>query len=129
MKVHRFLLLGCVVLAGLVAGCRSTYEIPDPRVTVDPALRRDLVVSRFITMQNQANLTQVQANLRNLRYGTLPLEVKVDWFDANGMVQESLSSNWKYVSVSRQTEYPLKATAPNEQATDFRVYIRQAKRN
>ena len=129
MKTSRLLLLGCVALSGLVAGCRSVQSPPDPRVTLGPELKRALVVSRFLILQNDAGFTQIQATLRNLRHRTLPLQVRVDWFDANGVVQESLTSNWRYVSVTRQTEYALKVTAPNPQATDFRLYVHEAKRN
>ncbi|MBT3287666.1 MAG: YcfL family protein [Victivallales bacterium] len=129
MKTSRLLLLGCVALSGLLAGCRSVLSPPDPRVTVGPELRRALFVSRFLTQQNDAGFTQIQATLQNLRRRTLRLQVRVDWFDAKGVVQESLTSNWRNVSVTRQTEYALKVTAPNPQATDFRLYIHEAKRN
>jgi uncharacterized protein YcfL len=129
MKTHRILLPALLAMLALAVGCQSPVVLTEPEVNIDPALKNDLVTSGFLVVRNEANLMQVQINLRNLRYGTLPVQVKVDWFDLNGLQQESLTSAWKTVSIARQVELPLKFTAPNEQAASFRIYIRQAKRN
>lgn len=129
MRSHCLLVLGCLALAGLLTGCQSVQPLPDPRISVDPALNHNLAVTRLVTMRNQANLMEVQATLVNLGYQTLPLDIRVDWFDLNGIKQGSLTEKWNTISVSRQAEYSLKVTAPNEQATDFRCYIHEAKRN
>jgi uncharacterized protein YcfL len=130
MRSQRILFPLCLALVALAVGCRTApVMLPDPEISVDPALKNDLAVSGFLVMRNQGNLTQVQVTLQNLRYGTLPLEVKTDWFDLNGVLQESMTSSWKTVSVGRQAQLPLKITGPNEQAVNFRIYIREAKRN
>jgi len=129
MRSHRFLVLGCLALAGLLAGCQSVQPLPDPRISVDPALSHDLAIGRLVTMRNQGNIMEVQATLINLGYRTLPLDIRVDWFDLTGIKQDSLTEKWRTISVSRRGEYSLKVTAPNDQATDFRCYINETKRN
>ncbi len=128
MRIPRSLLLASLALAGMLAGCR-TVRPPDPRVSLEPMLGRKMHVTQFIVRRNEANLVEIQATLRNLGSRTLPLETRVDWFDLQGLKQESLTSKWSSLSISGHTEYSLRVTAPNEAATDFRCYIREARRN
>jgi uncharacterized protein YcfL len=129
MRFHHVLLPVLLVTLALVAGCQSPVAYSEPELDIDPALKKDVVTSGFLVTRNQGDLMQVQVTLKNLGYGTLPLRVKTDWFDLNGMLQESLTSSWKTVSIARQAELPMKFTAPNEQAARFRIYVREAKRN
>ena len=129
MRFHRVLLPLVLALLALAVGCQSPVAYSEPELDIDPALKRDVAPSGFLVTRNQGDLMQVQVTLRNLRYGTLPLRVKADWFDLNGMLQESLTSSWKTVSIARQAELPMKFTAPNAQAAQFRIYVREAKRN
>lgn len=128
MRVHRLFLLACLAVAGGLAGCRTLLP-PDPRISLEPALKQRVQVTQLIVRRNEANLLEIQATLQNLGYRTLPLESRVDWFDGQGLKQESLTGAWRSFSVSGHAEYHLKVTAPNEQTTDFRAYIRQPRRN
>jgi uncharacterized protein YcfL len=121
-------MLACLAVAGMLAGCR-TVRPPDPRISLEPMLGNKMQVTQFLVRRNEANLVEIQATLRNLGFRTLPVEVRVDWFDLEGMKQESLTAKWSGFSISGHTEYSLKVTAPNEQATDFRCYLREARRN
>ncbi len=128
MRFPRSLLLASLALAGMLAGCR-TVRPPDPRISLEPRLGRKMHVTQFIVRRNEADLVEIQATLRNLGSRTLPLETRVDWFDLEGLKQESLTGKWSSLSISGHTEYSLRVTAPNEAATDFRCYIREARRN
>lgn len=128
MRFPRSLLLASLALAGMLAGCR-TVRPPDPRISLEPRLERKMHVTQFIVRRNEADLVEIQATLRNLGSRTLPLETRVDWFDLQGLKQESLTAKWSSLSISGHTEYSLRVTAPNESATEFRCYIREARRN
>ncbi|MDX9981575.1 MAG: YcfL family protein [Lentisphaeria bacterium] len=128
MSFPRSLLLASLALAGMLAGCR-TVRPPDPRISLDPGIRRKVHVTQFIVHRNAADLVEIQATLSNPGSRTLPLETRVDWFDLEGLKQESLTAKWSSLSISGHTEYSLKVTAPNEAATDFRCYIRESRRN
>ncbi|GLS84705.1 YcfL family protein [Paraferrimonas haliotis] len=54
------------------------------------------------------------------------VQYRFSWYDKNGFVLENEGQAWKSVKLHGKQQYPVQALAPNANAVDFEVYVREA---
>lgn len=66
----------------------------------------------------------VQLELFNARYGNLPFEWKLDWYDVNGFQYDS-ARGWAPEQIGGKETRTVEAIAPNAQAVSWRFAARR----
>lgn len=113
------MLVAAFVLA-LAFGCVAK---PDPRIIKGQGLRNitDLTVSEhpgddgFLTLQITGRNTSLRA--REFYY-------RLEWFDAQGLVQDSFQSRWKQVTVQGQVPFVITEVSPRPMARTWRLMLK-----
>ena len=124
MKINRKCFLA-VALAGLVAGCVSTYVPPmDRRVTIAENLGTSLFVTDVRCAKGSSQFYTFQANVVNNLSRELWVEYKVVWVNADGMAIEP-NAIWRQTALQPKEIKALQATAPRADAVDMLFYVRR----
>ena len=124
MKINRKCFLAAA-LAGLVAGCVSTYVPPmDRRVTIAENLGTSLFVTDVRCAKGSSQFYTFQANVVNNLSRELWVEYKVVWVNADGMAIEP-NAIWRQTALQPKEIKALQATAPRADAVDMLFYVRR----
>ena len=124
MKINRKCFLAAA-LAGLVAGCVSTYVPPmDRRVTIAENLGTSLFVTDVRCAKGSSQFYTFQANVVNNLSRELWVEYKVVWVNADGMAIEP-NAVWRQTALQPKEIKALQATAPLADAVDMLFYVRR----
>ena len=124
MKMNRKCFLAAA-LAGLVAGCVSTYVPPmDRRVTIAENLGTSLFVTDVRCAKESSQFYTFQANVVNNLSRELWVEYKVVWVNADGMAIEP-NAIWRQTALQPKEIKALQATAPRADAVDMLFYVRR----
>lgn len=117
------------LLAGALAGCVSYHTPPaDRRVTVAPDLGTAVWVTDVRLVVAPQRHAQLQANVANNTDHVVRLEYRAEWLDANGVAFDSVTSTWLPISAAPRDVVPLRLTAPDARAVDFRLYVQAERR-
>ena len=141
----KFLIL---LFAGLIllVGC-SQHQASDPRVhardgvgsdtlgsnivtlPIQEALNaitgRGIIISNVLTSRNDSGMLEVQVNGYNESMETKRFRYRFEWLDETGRLLETKTSVWLPFSVTGNQPFSIRATAPREQATTFRMDTRR----
>ena len=142
MKMIILLFAGLILLAGC-----SQHQPTDPRVharegvgsdtlgsnvltrPIQEALNaitgRGIVISNVLTSRNDSGLLEVQVNGYNESMETKRFRYRFEWLDETGRLLETKTSVWQPFSVTGKQPFSIKAIAPREQATTFRMDTRR----
>jgi|ERR1017187_1927858 uncharacterized protein YcfL len=123
------LLVMLLVLAGCSAPsphpaetARAAENLPDKRVTVDPALNGIIRVKKVQDMAASQGYLKIQVDLENLSSSARTIVYQVDWLDRDG-VSLGISIEEPPCTLFRHETLPLAMTAPAPTARDFRLTI------
>lgn len=113
------MLMATLILA-LAFGCAAK---PAPRIIKGQGLRNitGLAVSEhpgddgFLTLQITGRNTSLRAQ---------EFYFKVDWFDAQGLIQDSFQSRWKQVTVQGQAPFVITEISPRPMAKTWRLMLK-----
>ena len=86
---------------------------------------RGIVISNALTSRNTAGFLEVQVNGYNQSMETKRFRYRFEWLDETGRLLETKTSVWLPFSVTGNQPFSIKATAPREQATTFRMDTRR----
>jgi uncharacterized protein YcfL len=142
MRPKKLILAFCVA-AGMVAanGCNrsiNTVERADPlgrpqvvndrRIETDPTLSEKASVVRVYETK-VGDLTKVQVDILNTRTTQREISYKFEWYDDAGMLVNSPMSDWKPQTMLGGEKVSLVSIAPNPRARDFRLKMKESKRD
>jgi len=116
------------LLMGAFAGCVSYHTPPmDRRVTVSPDLGTDVWVTDVRLVRGPSQHAMLQANVVNNTGHVVRMEYRAEWLDANGVAFDSVTASWLPMSAAPRDVVPLRLTAPDARAVDFRFYVQAAR--
>lgn len=121
----------------LAAGCGSvnttyTRDRPadtavDARTRVNDLLQQIFLSAKEVRMfRNSQGVMEVQVDVENNGFSYRSFSYLFDWVDARGNVMPSQLSVWKTTNVPDGGSTVIRAIAPDEKATDFRLQIRRS---
>lgn len=100
--------------------------IRDARVITDPSLGRKAAVLELRETTVGNGLLKIQAEILNTTNSRKEFNYRFDWIDDEGMVIDTLLSNWKRMSLAGQESSFVSAVAPTQRAVDFRLKLIEA---
>jgi uncharacterized protein YcfL len=120
-----------------VAGCHTTpvnsvenaqksgqrYMIPDQRVINDISLSHKVSVVGVNTAMTSGNVLKVQVELLNQSRKLQRFAYTFEWFDANGMQINNVTSATIADQIEGRESKFISAVAPNPACTDFRLKL------
>jgi len=123
-----------------VAGCHTTtvnsvenaqksgqrYMIPDQRVVTDLSLNRKVSVVGVNTAMTPGNVLKVQVELLNEGSKLQRFVYTFEWFDANGMQINNVTSATIADQIEGRESKFISAVAPTPACTDFRLKLIKA---
>jgi uncharacterized protein YcfL len=123
--------------SAVVAGCGSvnttyTRDRPadtavDARTRVNDLLQQIFLSAKEVRMfRNSQGVMEVQVDVENNGFSYRSFSYLFDWVDARGNVMPSQLSVWKTTNVPDGGSTVIRAIAPDEKATDFRLQIRRS---
>lgn len=137
-------IIGVAVLALAMAGCHKATS--DPRVNVATGVRSDSpgnnIITRPVTSfvsvligegievndlkerRTPAGLLEVQLSGYNHAVSRKKFDYRVEWLDADGMVLDSVMTNWTIVSAMPKSSFAFKVISPNDRAQNYRINTR-----
>jgi uncharacterized protein YcfL len=130
--------LAALLVVGLaVAGCHTTpvnsvenaqksgqrYMIPDQRVVNDLSLSHKVSVVGVNTAMTSGNVLKVQVELLNQSKKLQRFAYTFEWFDANGMQINNVTSATIADQIEGRESKFISAVAPNPACTDFRLKL------
>jgi len=132
-----FARLAVLAAACSIAGCgtvNTTSTRTEPAKTAVPAQTRvnDLLQQIFLSCKEvrmqptKGGPLEVQVDVENNGFAYRSFAYRFDWVDVNGSVIPSMTSQWKSTNVPAGGSTVIRAVAPNESATDFRLQVRRA---
>ena len=143
MKVIRFLTIATAAM--ILCGCQSTVNTVkhtggnDSRFVTDGFLRDRLELRDVRFARTKEGFLQVQLEVANTRTGWFsqlwsgltgenPYNVhyKFTWFDANGIMINTVLSDWQDATIIPGEIFYLTSVAPAKECADFQVSIREA---
>ncbi len=96
--------------------------VKDKRVITDIGLD-DFAYIGGVNESSEGGLLKVQVQLVNSSTAHRQVNYKFEWFDANGMADSSVTSNWRTVPIAPgETKY-ISAVATNPNVKDFSVKL------
>ena len=125
----KFLVLIFVSLF-ILGGCESASPKPNKSIArvVDSDCGNSTIVIRDIKGKTKDNgFMMAQVTGENLTNKYKLLEYKVEWFDDDGFIINSILSNWTDVPAYATQEFHIKVIAPSAKARTFKFYIRRDK--
>ena len=130
--------VAALFVVGLVAaGCHTTpvnsvenaqksgqrYMIPDQRVVNDLSLSHKVSVVGVNTAMTSGNVLKVQVELLNQTKKLQRFAYTFEWFDANGMQINNVTSATIADQIEGRESKFISAVAPNPACTDFRLKL------
>ena len=139
------LLIACMIASIVLVGCNE--QSCDSRVKVQDKVKSDNLGANIITRplisagsallghgvkindmketRNEAGLLEVNFIGYNKAYNSNRFEYFMEWLDKDGVVVESVTSNWMPISVAARSDFSFKVVAPSPEAVDFRMNTRK----
>ena len=118
------ILTGCASSAPQpAASARPAGNLPDKRVTVDPALRGILQVNKVQDIAAARGYLEFQVNVQNLTSSPITIIYQVDWLDKDGVSLGISMDEPPCLLFARET-HPITLAAPASTARDFRLTFR-----
>lgn len=126
--IHMFVLTTFLALSG----CQSIVTDVESRVSVvgQEHSKYPYEAKDVIYFVNSGGFIEAQVHGFNHKHNYNKLEYRVDWVDNKGiLIHSSRLNQWTEFPVFRNQTFSFTVVAPNPKAADFRVYIRDTKRN
>jgi uncharacterized protein YcfL len=130
-------ILASAFVAAALTACGSvntTYTRTTPSATAVPTNTQvnDALTQIFLRagevrmFPSKGGPLEVQVDVINNGFSYRGFSYRFDWVDANGSVIPSQVSVWKTSNVPSGGSTTIRAIAPSESATDFRLQVRRA---
>ena len=111
-----------VGLIGLGCGSSGTPKGPHPHKYKVEYSDSHLRLDDVRVYRNQGGLLVVDIDWNNKEKNGTPYRYRIFWKDVNGGVLSSADQSWRNVTMN-YGHYPMRLTAKNDQAIDFRITI------
>jgi uncharacterized protein YcfL len=134
-------ILALFVAAGMTVGCNQSVNtteraqplgqaqiVNDKRIETDPTLAEKAAVTRVIESK-VGDLVKVQVDVLNTRTTQREIDYKFEWYDDTGMLVYSPMSIWKPQTMLGGESVSLVSVAPNPRARDFRLKLKESKKD
>lgn len=111
-----------LVLFCLVAFSGCVSKVKDPNFIVEDSDIYDTL--EFVNMAKRTKddgLTEIQAVFKNYTKSNEKFAYRVDWFDEDGFVIDSIMSKWKVVEVEAKRNLVINALSPSIKAKDYKI--------
>ncbi|MFV0575132.1 MAG: YcfL family protein [Vibrio sp.] len=125
LKTSLIAILGVTALAGC-ADNSTGLRIDSASQQVlysDTKLDDQLSIDRIDALENNGN-TRGVVKITNQEDGTLNLQYRFYWYDAEGLEVNAKQGNWRQFILRGRESITLNEVSVNPNATDFRIQIR-----
>lgn len=113
------------ITSGIGVQTGSTATNWQQHLKVDnPTLADKLFIDALKTRSTNGFL-EVNLNLASRFEKSQSLQVKFNWFDAEGFAVEPEKSAWQSVTLHGMQHHQLRALAPQQKVTQFNLYVRE----
>jgi len=119
--IRYFLLAALFVLAG----CATVRPIDN--LELGPAASRYLEISPIRSGIASSNLLRVGLSGFNTSITTKQVRYRFAWLDGSGFELPGLSARWQYASLQAKESFSLEMIAPTPKASDYKIYLFDAK--
>lgn len=132
-------LLAAALCLAMFTGCQTVNTaqrskpiaqpniVDDKRIITDPTLAYTVRITAINEARLDNGRLKVQAQLHNPDKQAHTIHYRFEWIDHEGMVQPSITSNWKSTTLQGgQTQF-VSATCPHRDAVDFRLELIERK--
>jgi len=92
---------------------------------IDSFLAYEISITEIKILTNKGGLMEVQLTGVNNTSSYKKLEYRIEWFDNNGFLIDTVMSRWTDFPAYGDSEFGFRAVAPKAAATDFRIKIRE----
>ena len=108
----------------------KTGDVPDrlaysKATIIDSFLDNEISITQIKSLINTGGLMEVQLTGVNSTSSYKKLEYKIEWFDNNGFLIDTVMSRWTDFPAYGNSEFGFRAVAPKAAAVDFRIRIRE----
>lgn len=108
----------------LLAGCATKDTPIDSRLEMDDTTVGFLQLEdKIASRTSSGGITQAQAIFKNTSSRDKEIVYKIDWFDKDGLMIDSINSKWKRALVQGSRNFVVKAVSPSDKAVDFKIRI------
>jgi uncharacterized protein YcfL len=116
-----------VLITFLFNGCSNKEAFPGEKAAkiTDNCIVDDIKVIDIKGKKQSDGFMKTQITGENNSDNYMQLEYKIVWLDEDGFVIDSIFSNWKTVSAEPKQNFYITNVSPNDNADDFKLYIRQ----
>jgi len=119
-----FLLISAIFFFGCVTVSPSQI---DSRVVVENSLTKNLTIESVNTTIKNGSLF-VQIKGINNSSKDLRIDYKVEWINKNGIITDSILSDWIPLKIRGNAFFNFNAIAPNDSIDNFRIQVRNNER-
>jgi len=119
---HALIPLAALMLAlALLVGCASRQ--PDPRIIKDRGLNylADVKVEEH---PRDDGFTVLQISGTNETLKTRKFFYKVEWFDSQGLIQDTFQSRWKQATAQAKVPFTITEMSPTPTAKNWRLMLK-----
>ena len=92
---------------------------------IDSFLDNEISITQVKNLINTGGLMEVQLTGVNNTSSYKKLEYRIEWFDKNGFLIDTIMSRWTEFPAYGNSEFGFRAVAPKAAAADFRIRIRE----
>ncbi|MDR3228341.1 MAG: DUF1425 domain-containing protein [Puniceicoccales bacterium] len=118
----------------LVVGCSAPPPPPqtpqDPRLTIQPSLRSNIVADGYVKVErNAAGFLSGSVLLRNLSASDdFACEYSIEWTDETGSIIKPLfGDGWEKITIPASSQKTLSGTSHFRTAAEVRFHLRKQK--
>ena len=116
MKKFLIFLLSVFLLSGCVK------KVKDPNFTVeDSGIYDSLEVVSEAKRVKDDGFTEIEVIFKNYTDSNEKVAYKVDWFDKDGFIVDTIMSKWKVVEVEANRNMVIHAISPSVRATEYKI--------
>ena len=103
----------------LLAGC--VKKVKDPNFAVDSGIYDSLEVVSEVKRTKDDGFTEIEVIFNNYTSSNEKIAYKVDWFDKDGFIVDTIMSKWKVVEVEAKRNLVIRAVSPSIKAVDYKI--------
>jgi uncharacterized protein YcfL len=126
MSIIKLLLFLMITAFIFINACTHNIIKDSSIIIIDDVLSHDIKIEEVTTHINKNEILEIQiaGSYSGRKYKKL--EYRVEWFDENQIMIDTILSSWKSTPLYRKSYFSFKAVAPSARAKEFRVLIRES---
>lgn len=94
-------------------------------IVEDSSILDWLAIENIASMVRSDNMLEVQVQTKNMNSKSKTVAYKIDWFDENGFLVETILSKWKLLQVEGKRGANIKGISPSQSVASFKIRFQE----